>query len=87
MPRIKYTTHDGSRTFDFNFVEQSKNSWKIYAENSPPYYGRSTDANKTHLFADKSICWTGQIKSLQDAKNVASAWAEHTVRYIRTGIF
>jgi len=77
--------------FDFVFMDCGEAiGWRIYIINNIDYKGRSTSAHATHrLHASgetyKYICWAGRIATLEQAKTIASLWADATTLYIRTG--
>lgn len=82
------TRHTKSRfVFDFVFIGHN---WRIYIREHPPYRGRPGDAATIHVLSDSGgryICWTGEVRSLDEAKGVAAAWAHSTDTYIDTGSF
>ena len=83
-----YRTSDGLADYQFSFEEQSNGTWKAYIEAQPSYQGRASDSHSTHRLADgnrKHICWDRPLKSLEEAKGVAAAWADKTQDYIKTG--
>lgn len=88
--RTFYRTKDGAADYQFMFEEQQNRTWKAYIEKQPPYRGRSEDLHSTHRLTDgsrKYVCWTRELKSLDDAKKVAALWADCTQNYIKTGNF
>ena len=83
-----YRTSDGLADYLFSFEEQRNGTWKAYIEAQPSYQGRATDSHSTHRISDgdrKHICWDRPLRSLDDAKGVAAAWADKTQEYIKTG--
>jgi hypothetical protein len=91
MHKAYYRTRDGGADYRFGFVERSDGTWRIYILDQPGYGHRSTGTYATHRLSDggphQYICWTGTIRSLADAKQVAAVWADRTQGYIRTGTF
>lgn len=88
-PRLRYRASDG-RDFYFAFDLCPGGGWRIYVLSRPDYRGRSTTSVDTHLFTDERgpyICWDSPIGSFRDAQQVAAAWTEATLHYIRTGNF
>lgn len=83
-----YRTKDGQADYSFSLERQSGGTWRVYIANQPDYKGRKSDAHSTHRFSDggrKYICWTDPLQSLNQAKQVAAAWADATQEYIRSG--
>lgn len=88
MHRAYYRTRDGEADYRFSFRQQSDGTWRAYVLQQPGYRGRSDGAHVTHRLRDANghyICWTGPLRSLEEAKNVAAAWANRTQEYIATG--
>lgn len=86
--RAYYRTSDGAADYLFLFEEQPDGTWRAYIEQQPSYRGRATDAHSTHRLSDgdrKYVCWTEDLRTLEDAKRVAALWADKTQQYIRTG--
>ena len=87
--RVQYQTNDGQDKFTFS-VERSGRSFRIYIDAQPSYRSRATDAHSTHRYSDGPrhyICWDGELNSWAEAEDIATAWAERTQGYIRTGSF
>ena len=85
---IAYRTSDGRADYLFNFEQQYDDTWRVYIEDQPSYGNRETDGHSTHRYSDGDryyICWTQELESLEDARNVAALWADETQKYIRTG--
>lgn len=83
-----YRSRDGSADYSFSFEQQSDGTWRVYIEGQPSYGNRATDAHSTHRLSDsgrKYVCWTTDLNTLEDAKQVAALWADETQKYIRTG--
>lgn len=88
MHRSYYRTRDGEADYRFGFQQQPDSSWRAYILAQPDYNGRSTSPHVTHRLSDgygQYICWTAPIRSLEEAKRVASLWAEQTQTFIKTG--
>ena len=89
--RVTYTTMDRSLEMDFVFMDGGQSiGWRIYIINRVDYKGRNTSFHATHrLHASGEtydyICWSGRIATLEDAKKIASLWADTTALYIRNG--
>jgi phage gp37-like protein len=84
----KYRTCDGSLDYSFAFAQQSDGDWRIYILEQPHYDGRADDSHTTHRLSDSNgvyVCWSTAITSLEDAKTIASKWAEATELYRKTG--
>jgi len=87
--RLGYTTGDRSLKMDFVFWDCGSTGWRIYIINTVDYKGRDTSFHATHrLHADgetyKYICWAGKISTLEEAKIVASLWADTTAIYVKS---
>lgn len=81
-----YKTKLGTK-FRFGFEVRGSNYVAIILS-QPSYGGRDPDLHKTHRIdegGDYRVCWTGPMPTLDDAKIVASLWADFTERYILTG--
>ena len=91
MHTASYRTRDGRADYRFGFAERSDGMWRVYILSQPDYGRQSASAYATHRLSDGSayyyICWTGALHSLEQAKHVASLWADRTQQYIRTGSF
>jgi len=85
---IHYRTKDGKADYTFNFERQHDGSWRAYIAGQPGYSGRDDSAHPTHRLSDggrQYVCWTHPLRSLDEAKSIASLWADKTQDYIRTG--
>lgn len=83
-----YRTRSGLHRFTFEFQERSDGNWRVYITSQPDYCGRDDDAYSTHRLTDggrRYVCWTGELRTIRDAKQVAQTWAEKTERYVRFG--
>ena len=83
-----YRTKDGQNDYLFSFEKQSNGTWKAFILNQPSYGGRATDNHSTHRLQDgsrKYVCWTDPLETLEDARTVASLWADATQEYIKNG--
>jgi hypothetical protein len=82
---------EGGVDFKFRFVwMQNTNTWRIYILQGPSYNGRPTNDVKTHRLGlpnNPYICWDAPIPDYEDARWIASVWANSTMIYIRTGDF
>ena len=91
MHTASYRTRDGRADYRFGFTEWSDGTWRVYILSQPSYGRQSASAYATHRLSDGGphyyICWTGALHSLEQAKHVASLWADRTQQYIRTGSF
>jgi len=84
-----YRTNDGRHFFKFEFVKVGP-VYRVYILSGMDYGSRASDAHSTHRFTDSArnlhyICFDPEPRTLRDAFNVASGWAENTQRYIATG--
>jgi len=86
---LDYRSSDGNMYFSFCFCNEGVfKGWKIQILDPIDYKGRNTGGHATHrLFHDNDdydcICWEGKIRSLEEAKSVASLWGDITSLYIR----
>lgn len=85
---ISYRTACGEADFAFLFEQQPDGSWIPIIVSQPSYNGRPEDLHSTHRITTNdgklAVCWTEPLNSLEDAKRVASLWADETMKY-RTG--
>ena len=87
--RLQYRSSDNSMTFDFVFWHLSRDEgWRIYIINSVNYGSHDCSSHAAHWLHDYSdtypyICWAGKINTYNQAKAVASLWADATALYIR----
>ena len=84
------TTRGGGVYFRFRFVRQSNGEVLIYILSAPSYGSRPNDGHSTHRYYDSHsdlyyICYEPMPLYVDDAINVAKAWAERTVDYIIYG--
>ncbi len=83
-----YKTKSCMHSFKFRFEELADGDWRAYILFQPDYCGRPDDNHSTHRLGsgdEPYVCWTGPLRTLQEAKQVASVWCEKTERYIRYG--
>ena len=87
--RLQYRSSDDSLTFDFVFWHLSKEEgWRIYIINGVNYGSHDCSSHAAHWLHDYSdtypyICWAGKIETYNQAKAVASLWADATALYVR----
>lgn len=87
--RLKYRSSDDSLTFDFVFWHLSEDDgWRIYVINSIDYGSHDHTSHDAHWLHDprdtyKYICWAGKIDTFDQAKAVASLWADATALYVK----
>lgn len=85
---LVYYSLDGTAAFRFKFEVKHAGGIRIYVLEQPPYLGRSEESIPTHrIFANgrSFICFDPLPTTIENARKVARAWAELTLRYIRTG--
>lgn len=87
--RRDYWTSDRSMVVDFVFWDRGIRGWRIYIISQIDYHGRDCSSHAAHWLFDPEdsypyICWDGYIKTLEQAKSVASLWAECTAEYVRS---
>lgn len=83
-----YRTKDGVADYGFSFEAQRDGTWRAYIASQPGYRGLADDCHATHRLNDgsrKYVCWTTELHSETQARQVASLWADKTQDYIRTG--
>ena len=82
-----YRSADGRMYFSFCFCREGlSKGWKIKILDPIDYEGRDTGGHATHrlFFNDCTcICWAGKISTFEEAKSIASLWADITSLYIR----
>ena len=71
------------------FWDLGERGWRIYIISHIDYQGRDCSSHAAHWLQDNDssypyICWNGNIATLEQAKSVASLWAECTTEYIRS---
>ena len=87
--RLYYRSSDNTLTFDFVFWHLSQDEgWRIYIINQIDYGTHSHGSHSAHWLHDYRdtypyICWAGKIETLQQAKAVASLWADATALYVK----
>jgi hypothetical protein len=82
-----YTTSNGN-TYEFSFERQLDGSIRSYIVQQPSYGSRDTDPDTIHRLKDGDryyVCWNKLLYTMSDVKEVATEWARHTDRYIKTG--
>jgi hypothetical protein len=85
-----YKTADGKEEFHFCLEERSDGEWRVYILKQPPYGSCPQDLNSTHRQYDhkgKYIDWSYPFESLEEAKQIASLWAEYTQECINVDRF
>ena len=88
--RLEYISGDGSQHYDFVFMDCGPIGWRIYIINRIRYGFRKKSSHAAHWLkmegeTYKYICWEGKINTLEQAKAVASLWADATAQYIKYG--
>lgn len=86
-----YLAQYGSQAQQYRFfICKISYNYRIYLEEIPDYRGRNRDLQIVHCYMDIQnrpyLCWTEPIRSIEDAKKIARAWADRTQTYICTGI-
>ncbi len=88
-PVVYYRTRDGRADYGFLFSRVSGGCYRIYIISHPPYGLRPTGMHATHRLSDGSrqyVCWSGMLRTEEEARRVAALWAEKTQTYIRYGL-
>lgn len=87
-----YRTKDGNAYFKFRFVKLPVGYYEIDIVDMPPYGIRSGAYSVTHRIPSKrgghKICFGDSTinRTILIARKWAAMWAEHTYRYIKTGV-
>lgn len=87
--RLQYRSSDDSLTFDFVFWHLSQvEGWRIYIINKIDYGSHDHSSHYAHWLHDfrdtyPYICWAGTIETFDQAKAVASLWADATALYVK----
>lgn len=85
---IYYRTKDGLADYGFAFSRMSAGFYRVYIVSQPSYGFRDTSVHATHRLTDgdrRYICWTGVLRTEEQARAVAAAWADRTQEYIVSG--
>lgn len=84
------TSHNLDHSFLFS-LEKVDSGYRCYIERIPSFRGRDTSNYQYHTLREKSsnrlyVCWTGNIKYIEQAKTLCRNWADATQKFIDTGI-
>lgn len=82
-----YVAQNGME-FIFAFERKSDDQHTIHILDQPDYAGRNTNPHITHRLSGGdgfTVCWTGPLPTIEEAKRRAGLWADYTARYIQTG--
>ena len=89
---MEYRSSDGMMYLNFLFCYYSDlRTWRIYIIDDIPYDANlRNNFHLTHRLRDRGedydyICWGGVIATFEQAKAVASLWADCTSIMLRTG--
>jgi hypothetical protein len=85
---IYYRTKDGLADYGFLIERQADGFYRAYIVSQPSYGSRDANLHATHRLPDGSryyVCWTGRLKTEQQARQVAALWADATQKYIKHG--
>ena len=85
---LVYYSLDGTAAFRFRFEVQPRGGIRIHILEQPGYCGHSEESIPTHRIFENGhtfICFDPPPATTEDARRIARAWAELTLRYIRTG--
>ena len=83
---FKYRSLDGSMCFAFEFEDHAPDGWVISILSDIDYGSLPQDLHSTHRGerdGGYTICWDGYLASLEEAKTIASLWADTTALYIK----
>ena len=88
--RTFYRTVDGHADYEFELVRLARGGWRVYVLTAPNYGARDSGAVVTHRLRDVGgrtyICWSGELRSLNDALRIAARWADATQAYVAYGV-
>ena len=82
-----YTTSNGN-TYEFSFERQLDGSIRAYIVRQPDYGSRDSSCQTTHRLKEGEryyVCWTKNLYTMAEVKQVGADWAKRTDRYIKTG--
>ena len=85
---LDYRTSDGSMYIEFGFCNLGFfRGWRVYIHEDMDYESRDASYAATHRMYQEGdryehICWTGKIRTFEDAKAIAKIWADSTALYI-----
>jgi hypothetical protein len=85
---LVYYPLDASTHFRFRFAREASGEIRVYILEQPAYGARDRSLRMTHRLGDHHphfICFEPPPRSTDEARRVARAWSELTLRYIRTG--
>ena len=85
---ISYRTRNGRSDYKFRIEKVGGDGYRVYILDHPSYGSRNTSAHATHRFSSSQghyICWNSKLKSVEEARGVAAAWADKTEDYILSG--
>ena len=92
---LTYRSSDGSLYVDFLFwnldsdrINDGQHGWRIYIISPIDFKDKSSSYFETHRLHDSGetypyICWTNEIKTIKQAKAIASLWADCIALYIK----
>jgi hypothetical protein len=83
---VYYRTKDGNATYCFSIESQRNRTFRCYLVLQP----RESVNHVAHILRDhdgrRFVCWDSPLRTADEARQVAAAWADKTQRYVRTGI-
>ena len=85
---VFYRSSNGRTDYKFRIQRIGSGSYRIYVLDHPSYGSRDTNNLVTHMLRDSHgpyICFTGRIENVEQARNLAAAWADKTEAYILHG--
>lgn len=87
--RIYYITTYAKMKMDFVFMDCGEEiGWRVYIINDINYNGKDAGCHATHRnhFQGDTyhcVCWSDRINTFEEAKSIASLWADATDLYTR----
>jgi hypothetical protein len=86
---VYYRTQDGKADYGFVFTRLAGGTYRIYIASQPGYGLMPCGVHASHRLLDGPrhyVCWTGVLRTEEQARQVAALWADKTQSYIRFGI-
>ncbi len=85
---VSYRTCNGRSDYRFRLARQPGGNYRVYILDHPSYGSRDASSVVTHRLSDSLgnyVCWTGQLRNRETARQVAATWANKTEDYILRG--
>ena len=85
---VSYRTRNGRSDYRFRLTRLPDGGYRAYILDHPGYGSRDASSAVTHRLSDSQgdyVCWTGRLKTREEARQVAATWADKTEDYILRG--